>query len=906
MKFQVQVEIFKKFPGVRIGVLVVQELDNTKGGEEIAKLLTAEEKKKKKELTSVDLKQHPKIAPWREIYRQFGSKPRRYRSSVESLTRRVVAGNRLPNINPLVDLYNFISLKYLLPVGAENLDKVKDDIVLGFAQGNEQGKYIGSEGISTCYPGEVVYKDDLGFICRRWNWREGERTKITPETKNAVVVIEANQNVSDKEFKLVLNETAELIEKYLGAKVEIKILDIENNDFDIDFEPGKKLTEQDLVEFKEVEKLIFKKKTEKPEEIIKKKLFKVDRASLPYKLKKLIYQAAVEVVGKRAVKLEDVLLEHPTNPEHGDYSTNLALRIKKRNFPTPWDLANQIVNTMRSQGLPECIAKIEVTQPGFVNLWLQDDFLVKQTQRVLKEKAKYGSSSALNGRKILLEHTSPNPQTTIMLGHLRNNFLGMSMTNILEFLGAKVTKDCIVNDRGVHLCKSIWGYLVFSQKRVGLPKTQLKNFRKVTNQQIKRLIAKKNWQELLQAWMKKKSGWWQPKDLNLKPDHANLIWYVLGSRAYDLSEEVRAQMEEILIAWEKENKDVWQVWRRILGWSDKGYQQTYERVGSVHDYVWHEHKLYKSGKELVYKGLKKGVFRESKGVIVSDLSKYGLSDTVLIKSDGTAVYHTYDLNLTLQKKKKFPADLYIWDIGVEQSLYFRQLFAMAEQLGIGKRDSFFHLAYALINFKGGKKMSTRRGEVIMTDEILDELHRRALEVIKASNQELRGKLSKRQLKQLAEKVAVGAIKYSLLKFSRDTTIYFDPDESLSLEGNSGPYLQYTYARCQSVLKKVNIKENSLARSDLVIRFVDEELAILRTLYKFPEVVLEAGENFAPNLICNFLFDLAHKYNLFYNKLPILKAGSEELRSFRLALTITVGQVIKNGLNLLGIGTPERM
>lgn len=233
MKFKVTTEIFEKFPGVRIGVLVILGMDNTRGKKEIAKLLAEEQEEKQKELTGVDLKEHPKVAPWREIYQKFGSKPREYRCSIEALLRRVASANKLPSINPLVDLYNFISLKHLLPVGAEDLDKVKGDIVLGLAKGNEKGKYIGSDEISTCYPGEVVYKDDLGFICRRWNWREGDRTKLMPESENAVVVIEANQNVSDKELGLALKRTATLIKRYLGARVETKILDSKSTSFDI-------------------------------------------------------------------------------------------------------------------------------------------------------------------------------------------------------------------------------------------------------------------------------------------------------------------------------------------------------------------------------------------------------------------------------------------------------------------------------------------------------------------------------------------------------------------------------------------------------------------------------------------------------------------------------------------------
>ena len=644
-------------------------------------------------------------------------------------------------------------------------------------------------------------------------------------------------------------------------------------------------------------------------------------------IKKQLKKDLVKPLKKLRISPEKLSWEHPANPDHGDYATNIAMQLDasevsprvKRGAPPPrrwtsFDLANQIVNTWRSQGLPEYIAKIEVAKPGFINIWLQNAVFIKEVERVLKKKERYGSASVLKGKKVLLEHTSPNPQTTIMLGHLRNNFLGMAMANILEFLGAKVTRDGVINDRGVHLSKAIWGYLVFGWKKSGLKISELKRFKNLSHQRIKELTAGVNWQELLESWVKKKSDWRQPKELKLKPDHANLIWYVLGSRAYNLSEKVRAQVQETLLAWEAEDKKIRSIWRQILDWSAKGYQETYQRVGSVHDWVWRESDHYKKGKEIVKEGLKKGIFRRSEGAVVTNLSRYGLPDTVVVKSDGTALYITQDLALTRLKTQKFPSDLYIWDIGAEQTLYFQQLFALCEQLGIGKREKFFHLSYALINFKGGGKMATRKGEVVKADEILDELHRRALKIIKGSNQELRGSLTARQLDNLAETVAVGAIKYSLLKFSRETTIYFDIDESLALEGNSAPYLQYTFARCRSVLRKAktaktiqNCQLEPIRDRNRFTPWVNkEELAILRTVYKFPEVIQEVGEKYAPNLLCNFLFDLAQKYNLFYNKQPILKAESEELRNFRLALTAAVGQVIKNGLNLLGIKTPERM
>jgi arginyl-tRNA synthetase len=608
---------------------------------------------------------------------------------------------------------------------------------------------------------------------------------------------------------------------------------------------------------------------------------------------------------------EKIQLEHPANPEHGDYATNIALATFKQRpkalreeTKLPVDWANKLVNTWRLSGLPEYLAKIEVVKPGFINLWLKNEVFGRELERVLAEAGECGSSADFKGKKILLEHTSPNPQTTIMFGHLRNNFLGMTMSKIFESLGAKVTKDCVVNDRGVHLCRAMWGYLVFGQKKSSLKKSKLLDYKKISDSQIKKQSAKADWKSLLDDWTKKKSNWFTPTDLKLKSDHANLIWYVLGSKAYSLLPEAKEQVGEMLVAWEGDDKKILQLWRQLLDWSAKGYEETYKRVGSVHDYIWYESDHWQKGKEIVEEGLKKKIFRKSEGAIVTDLAKYHLPDTVVVKSDGTALYITQDLALTKLKIKKFPSDLYIWDVSAEQNLYFKQLFAVCEQLGIGKREKFFHLSYALINFKGGKRMSTRRGDVVKGDEVLEELHQRARELIKSTDQELRGKLDKKQLEKLAETVALGAIKYSLLKYGRETTIYFDIDESLALEGNSGPYLQYTYARCRSVLRRAGISNFQFPISNL--KFNTEETTLLRTLYKFPEIIREAGKNYAPNLICNFLYDLAQKYNLFYNKHSILKAKNQKSKEFRLALTAGVSQILQNGLNLLGITAPERM
>jgi len=629
------------------------------------------------------------------------------------------------------------------------------------------------------------------------------------------------------------------------------------------------------------------------------------------KIQDLLYKAIVAEFGQKAIKLEQISVEHPADQSHGDYSSNIALKLKLENL-NPFDLATKIVNSVRKLGLPEWLGKIDVVAPGFINLWLTEEYLSNQVNEVLSEKENYGQNESLKNKKILLEHTSPNPQTTIMLGHLRNNFIGMAVSRILEANGAKVTKDCVVNDRGIHLCRAMLGYLIFAKKgEISLK--NLENFREITSEQIAKTIANLNWQELLEAWIKKSNNWLTWKDLELKPDHANLIWYVLGSKAYELSEEIQNQAKEMLMVWENKDKGVRKLWQQIMDWSKQGYRETYEKIGNQHDYVWYESDHYELGKDIVEEGLKKNVFRVSEGAVVTDLERYGLTDNVVQKTDGTTLYLTQDLALTRLKTQKFPSDLYIWDIGQEQDFYFKQLFAICEQLGIGKKEKFYHLSYALINFKGGGKMATRQGNIVTADEILEEMEKKAADIIKNSNQELRGKMSVNEQKDLAKAVALAGIKYSMLKFARETTMYFDTEESLSLDGDSGPYLQYVYARCQSVLKKSKADKSERVEESFDSAqdkqeskgYNSEEMTLMRILYKYPEIIVKAAETYSPNLICNYLFDLAQKYNNLYNQHSILQSDNE-VRKMRLGLTSATAQIIKNGLTLLGIEAPKRM
>ena len=573
----------------------------------------------------------------------------------------------------------------------------------------------------------------------------------------------------------------------------------------------------------------------------------------------------------------EINLEFPEKEEFGDYTTNIALQLWSKyevqnpkhekvsnfdiripSFKTARDLATAIVKSLKgNKNLLSIVEHIEVAGLGFINFWLKKEIIVDELQRIAKEGEKYGKGDILKGRKLLIEHTSPNTIKTLHVGHVRNNVTGMSIHNILEFAGADVALDAINNDRGIHVMKAVWAYMKYGEGKT-------------------------------------------PVDVGEKPDHFVDKFYVMGAKEAE-NPDIKEEMQQLLREWEAGNKEIKVVWRRLRDWTFEGFEKTYKRLGSYHDQEWFESDFYQYGKKVVQEGLKMGVFKKlADGAVLSNLNKYKLPDTIILRKDGTSMYHTQDLYLTKLKREKFKADLYIWDIGPEQELYLKQLFAMCEQLKIGKKSDYFHMRYGSVNLKGGGKMSSRAGNVVSADHLMDEAVGKARKIIEESSTG-RG-LSEKEKESVSEMIGLAAIKYGFLKLSRDSDLYFDIDESLSMEGNSGPYLQYTVARTNSVLGKVQssgLKIKSLGR----VSPNKEELSLLHFLFRFPEVVGDAAKSYSPNLICNYLFDLAQRYNNFYNQHRIIGSKDQE---FRIKLTAACGQVLKNGLNLLGIQTPVRM
>ncbi len=575
----------------------------------------------------------------------------------------------------------------------------------------------------------------------------------------------------------------------------------------------------------------------------------------------------------------DPVIAVPKIKKHGDYSTNVAMSIAKELEKSPVEIANNLKREL--EGL-ETVESIEIAGPGFINFKIAKSNYKYVLDQVINQKETFGKNNNLKNKTVLIEHTSPNPTKAFHLGHLKNNVTGLAISYIYEANGAKVFRDCIDNNRGIAVAKLMYGYLKYARKSESLPID-------------------------LDYWFENKSEWLTPEEKNVDPGLFVDELYTKGSMDLENDSEVEKQIRQLVLDWEAEDEKNWELWKLTQKWVWDGYKQSMKRIqGWKFDKIWHESDIYKKGKAHVERGLKEGILQKLEdGAVLTDLKKFKLPDTIVIKNDGTSLYITQDLELTSLKKKEFNPDEMIWVIGPEQSLAMKQMFAVCSQLGFGKYEDFHHIPYGfiLIKTKEGKaeKMSSRKGTQIYVNKLIDDAKQTLASYVK--NPEL----SNIEKEEVLEKVAIAAIKYSLLRSNRLQDMVFDLNSSISFDGDSGPYLLYTYARAKSVLRKADIDVEKIDVKELTNVLTDEkEIDILKKLSLFGEAIENAQKDYMPHVIANYLYDLAQIFNNFYNSLKILNAERTEDKQARLALTLATAQVLRNGLKLLGIETVEKM
>ncbi len=907
MKFTVNQKIFEKYPNVILGIIHVSDLQNKKEfeKEDAMEFLQGHEANVREFLKENEITDLSVVQNWREIFQSFGSKPSKFKSSIEALLRREKKGEALPDINPLVNFYNALSLHYKIPFGAEDLTKIVGNVELTFSDGTVACQLIGDNEPKLADEGEVVYKDDVGAICRKWCWRESDRTKITEETTDAFFVIEFNDGDLEN-AKQVVAETIDAMNHFFDVKTQSWIVNKDNNEIEIPF--GTKQEGEKLVVQERKESAFAKASADKREN----KVYQ-PKTNIEAKVFQVLSLVVKEKFGEEFVS--DIELEHPADESHGDLATNIAMKLAGRLKRNPREIAQEIfeeldpmVRGMLKKGdrvtrvtyfdFPNgLIGDVKIAGSGFINFFIHKESLVSEIKDMNES---YGKSSKYSGQKVLLEHTSANPNKAMHIGHVRNNILGNSLIKLLEAVGYEVTADYIVNDRGASISKVMWGYLNFAQKQ--------NNQVLSTWEDIKVNLAGTNFDELLSTWNNSPEQWLTPEDFeNLKSDEMMEKVYVLASHASKELDWVDAQVSKILVDWESEIPENRKLWKQILDWVFSGQKKTMARMGSRTDHFWFESDFYKEGKEIVTEGLEKGVFRKDGTAIITNFEEHGLPDTIVIKSDGTALYITQDLKLTELKTQKFPSNKYIWVVGAEQKLTLQQAFLADHLLGIVDKEKLYHFAYGLFTTASGEKIGSRKGNVVSADNLLDLVTDSAKSVIEEKGLEY----SEDEKRNIAEKVGIGALKYFILKSNPLSSLKFDAIEATSFDGNTGPYLQYTYARAKSILRDSDSHHPDSfgitpPRAEGENLFVaDSEMALLRTLYRFPESVINAAENYAPNYVADYIFDLAQKFNAFYRECPVLSA-EDSVKNSRLLLTASVAQVLKNGLNLLGIETLERM
>nr|AOE09176.1 arginyl-tRNA synthetase [uncultured bacterium] len=512
---------------------------------------------------------------------------------------------------------------------------------------------------------------------------------------------------------------------------------------------------------------------------------------------------------------------------------------------------------------------------GFLNLSIADEHYFSFFNSV-KEDSEFGFSDTISDEAVMVEYSSPNTNKPLHLGHIRNNLLGYSMSEIYKASGKKVYKTQIINDRGIHICKSMIAWLDYGNGETPAS-TNLKGDKFVGDYYIKfDQVYKKEVEELI------KSG-------------------VVENEAKQ-NAPILLRAKEMLIQWESGDKDVVELWKKMNGWVYEGFEETYKNLGVDFDSYYYESDTYLLGKEFISSGLKSGVFyKKDDGSVWCDLTEDGLDEKIVLRSDGTAVYMTQDIGTAVQRVKDCPdINSMVYTVGNEQDYHFKVLFLILKKLGFSWSENLFHLSYGMVDLPSGK-MKSREGTVVDADDLMQEMTSTAEEISKNLGK-LDG-LSEDEKNNVYSTVGLGALKYYILKVDPKKRILFDPKESVDFQGNTASFIQYSYARIQSILIGRNFE---LSKDKYDRKLEDKEKELIKQIDLFPSVISGAASSHNPALVANYVYDLVKSFNSFYQSLPILKSAFEDKKTFRVELSKLVGITIKNALSLLGIGVVDRM
>lgn len=583
---------------------------------------------------------------------------------------------------------------------------------------------------------------------------------------------------------------------------------------------------------------------------------------------------ALKAVFTTEVAVSDVVLQ-PTRKEFEGSHTFVVFPYTRFSKVSPEETGKMIGEELLKT-VPQ-LASYNVVK-GFLNLVIKDSFWINVLQEIVANK-EFGTHPA-NGQKVMVEYSSPNTNKPLHLGHLRNNFLGFAVANILQANGYDVIKANLVNDRGVHICKSMLAYQKF-----GNGETPESSGLKGDH------LAGKYYVEF---------------DKALKAQNVELEAKGWSAEDIDKKNPLLIEAQEMLLKWEQGDKEVVDLWKKMNSWVYDGFNATYKTMGVSFDKFYYESDTYLLGKEVVDEGLKNGVFfKKDNGSVWIDLTAEGLDEKLVLRGDGTSVYITQDMGTAELKYKEFGIDKSVYVVGNEQDYHFVVLQHIMKKLGRPYADGIYHLSYGMVDLPSGK-MKSREGTVVDADDLMKEMVDTAGEHTAAL-----GKIddfTPEQAQLLYKTLGLGALKYFLLKVDPKKRMLFNPQESIEFQGHTGPFIQYTHARICAILRKAasmgHADFSNLSFNLDELQSTEKEVVI--ALSQFPDFIKDAGESYSPAIIANYIFELAKDYNRFYNEVSIFNEPNEELFKFRVAFSGAVAKVIKKGMLLLGIDVPEKM
>ncbi|MCD6017742.1 MAG: arginine--tRNA ligase [Bacteroidetes bacterium] len=570
----------------------------------------------------------------------------------------------------------------------------------------------------------------------------------------------------------------------------------------------------------------------------------------------------------------DIILQKTKKEFEGDY-TLVTFPYIKAAQTTP-EKTGELIGEQLTKKHPS-ITQFNVVK-GFLNLSLSNDFWLSEFKAISSE-TNFGIKPAnSSGRQIMLEYSSPNTNKPLHLGHVRNNLLGYSVATIMKTQGHEVIKVNLVNDRGIHICKSMIAWKLFGHRET-------------------------------------------PQSSGLKGDHLVGKYYVEFDKVYKkeiqtlmdggVSKEdaekkapIMLQTQEMLLKWEANDPDTIALWKMMNDWVYQGFAVSYKKLGVDFDKMYYESNTYLLGKEVVQDGLEKNIFyKKENGSVCIDLTQEGLDEKVVLRSDGTSVYITQDLGTAIERFKEFPKiSQMIYTVGNEQDYHFKVLFKILGKLGYDWANECYHLSYGMVELPEGK-MKSREGTVVDADDLMDGMVETAKETTEASGKV--SEFSNEEKDQLFNTIGMGALKYFILKVDPKKKMLFDPKESIDLHGNTGPFIQYAHARIKSILRDYDENIETISISDS-ITLHEKEKELIKLQYDFPKILSESATTYNPAVVANYIYELARLFNQFYNECSVLKEGNPEVRKFRIKLIETTANIIKNGMSCLGIDVPERM